>query len=135
QVVYDQFEAEEGFFTALSTTPRHLKTLSAPIALRYFAPNGFFAGVATTYVDQEVIRTPDAKAIGLSDGKEDFVLVDASIGWRFPKRFGLASVTVYNLFNEKFRYQDDNFREFRNEPSPAPYFPERRVIARATLYF
>jgi hypothetical protein len=57
------------------------------------------------------------------------------VGWRFPKRFGIATLTAYNLFNEKFFYQDDSFREFRDDPSPGPYSPERRVIGRATLYF
>jgi hypothetical protein len=57
------------------------------------------------------------------------------VGWRFPKRLGIASLTVYNLFDEKFQYQDDSFREFRNEPSTGPYIPERRVVGRATLYF
>jgi hypothetical protein len=44
-------------------------------------------------------------------------------------------LTVYNLFDEKFRYQDDNFREFRDDTTTGPYVPERRVVGRATLYF
>jgi hypothetical protein len=90
-----------------------------------------------TYVDQEVVRTSTAKLSGFPDGgREDFVVVDASLGWRFPKRLGIAVLTAHNLFNEKFRYQDDSFREFRDEPpSGPPYIPERRVTLRATLYF
>ena len=67
--------------------------------------------------------------------KTDFSVVDASMGWRFPKRMGIATLTVNNLFNEKFRYQDDSFRDFRDEPSTGPYVPERQVVGRATLYF
>ena len=69
---------------------------------------------------KSVVRTPTAELIGFSDGQDNFVVVDATVGWRFPKRFGIASLTVYNLFNEKFRYQDDSFREFRDEPSADP---------------
>ena len=60
---------------------------------------------------------------GFSDGRSDFFVVDASVGWRFPKRLGIASLTVYNLFNEKFFYQDDNFREFRDERHHGPLHP------------
>ena len=135
QVVYDIFSAEKGNLTDFTSTPQSLKTFSVPVGVRYFHPNGLFAGVGATYVDQEVVRTPFVKALGLVDGQDEFVVVDATIGWRFPKRFGIASLTVYNLFNETFRYQDDFFREFRDEPSTGPYIPERRIVGRGTLYF
>jgi hypothetical protein len=134
QVEYDFFEAETGLLTS-DRTPTKVKTVSVPLAARYFARNGFIAGVGVTYVDQEVVRTPDARALGFLDGRENFVVVDASVGWRFPKRMGIASLTVNNLLNEKFRFQDDSFREFRNEPSTGPYIPDRRLVGRASLYF
>ena len=136
QVIYDTFESELGLLTSFSPVPLSLRTVSVPLAVRYFDPSGFFAGVLVTFVNQDVVRTPDAKLfIGLSDGEEDFVVVDASIGWRFPKRLGIATLTVRNLFDESFRYQDDGFREFRNEPSATPYVPERQITGRVTLYF
>ena len=46
-----------GNLTDFTSTPQKLKTLSVPLAVRYFDPNGFFAGVGVTYVDQEVVRT------------------------------------------------------------------------------
>jgi tetratricopeptide (TPR) repeat protein len=136
QAVYDTFESEVGLLTNFSSVPENLKTISFPVGVRYFGPSGFFAGVTATHVDQDVARTPAAKMAGFSDGQSDFFVVDASIGWRFPKRFGIATLTVNNLFNEKFRYQDDSFREFRLEEPPAsPYVPERQVVGRVTLYF
>jgi outer membrane receptor protein involved in Fe transport len=137
QVIYDTFESELGILTSFSEVPQSLRTISFPVGIRYFDPNGFFAGVLATYIDQEVVRTPDAEFFrGLSDGQEDFVVVDASVGWRFPKRLGIATLTVKNLFDEKFRYQDDNFREFRLDvPSTSPYVPERQVVGRVTVYF
>jgi tetratricopeptide (TPR) repeat protein len=132
QVVFDKFDAETGILTD-SGTPISVKTFSVPLGVRYFAPNGFFAGMTMTYVDQEVMRSPFA---GLPDGQDHFSVVDATLGWRFPKRFGIATLTAYNLLNEKFFYQDDSFRDFRDEPpSTGPYVPERRVVGRVTLYF
>jgi tetratricopeptide (TPR) repeat protein len=135
QVVYDTFEAEPGLLTTGSATPESVKTLSVPVTARYFARNGFIAGVGVTYVDQVVVRDPIPKSFGFSDGEDNFVVVDATIGWRFPKRLGIASLTVSNLFDEHFRYQDDSFREFRDEPSTGVFFPERRVVGRMSLYF
>ena len=32
-------------------------------------------------------------------------------------------------------YQDDSYREFRDEPSTGPYFPEATAYLRANLVF
>jgi outer membrane receptor protein involved in Fe transport len=136
EIVYDTFESEPGSLTSASDVPLSLRTVSVPVGIRYFDPSGFFAGVLATYIDQKVVRSPDVKLnLGFSDGREDFVVVDAIIGWRFPKRMGIAALTVRNLFDQEFRYQADSFREFRNEPSASPYIPERQVVGRVTLYF
>ena len=120
--------------------PQSLRTISFPLGIRYFDPSGFFAGVLVTHVNQEVVRTATAKLdvpfLGFSDGREDFTVIDASVGWRFPKRLGIVTLTVKNLFDERFRYQDDNFREFRLDlPSTSPYVPERQVVGQVTIYF
>jgi len=134
QIVYDTFDAEEGILTD-TVVPKTVKTLSVPLVARYFDPNGFFAGIGVTHVNQEVVRTDIAKEqSGFSDGSDQFFVVDATIGWRFPKRLGIATLTVNNLLNEKFRYQDDSFREFRDEPSTGPYVPALQAVGRITLY-
>jgi tetratricopeptide (TPR) repeat protein len=136
QLVYDAFEAEQGLLTPSGNPPEQVTTFSVPVGIRYFAPNGLFAGVGATYVNQEVVRDPIAtEFFGFSDGSDEFVLVDVILGWRFPKRLGIASLVVNNLFDESFFYQDDGFREFRTEPSTSPYIPERRIMGRVSLYF
>jgi tetratricopeptide (TPR) repeat protein len=136
EVAYDKFDAQTGLLTS-SGTPKSVDTFSIPLGARYFAPNGFFAGVTTTYVNQNVVRTCSVTlTCGQPDGRDNFFDIDATVGWRFPKRFGIATLTVYNLLNEKFFYQDDSFRDFRDEPPSGPlYVPQRRVVGRATLYF
>ena len=67
--------------------------------------------------------------------RPQFVLTETGIGYRLPDRRGIVSLGVFNLFDEDFKYQDDNFREFRDEPSSGPYIPDRTILARASLSF
>jgi tetratricopeptide (TPR) repeat protein len=136
QLVYDRFEAEPSGSTESGTVPEDLETISVPLAVRYFHGSGFFAGAGVTYVNQRVERSATAKSdLGLTDGHDEFFVVDAALGWRFPERRGIASLSVNNLFDQKFRYQDDSFREFRDEPSTGPYIPALQVVGRLTLNF
>jgi hypothetical protein len=130
ELVYDKFEGDED--TLKANTPLEVRTYSLPLGVRYFMPNGFFAGAGVTRVDQEVERSDGAS---YSDGDSEFTLVDVSVGYRFPKRAGIASLSVQNLGDEEFDYQDDSFREFQDEPSTGPYIPSRSVMARVTLNF
>jgi Tfp pilus assembly protein PilF len=140
ELVYDRYSSESGLATESGVVPEESVTWSLPVALTYFDPSGFFAGVGVTYVDQSVRR--DAIVTGLAaldgfqiSGDEGFAVVDASIGYRFPKRRGMLSLVVKNLFDTEFQYQDDSYREFRDEPSTGPYFPERTFMARFALSF
>jgi hypothetical protein len=103
-----------------------------PLGVRYFHPSGAFAGFGVTYVNQDVKRTPD-NTEGLADGNDDFFYLDLSVGYRLPKRFGIISFGLTNLLDQKFHYQDDNYREFPDQPSSGPYFPERLFFGRITL--
>ncbi len=136
EFAYDKFEADPGQGTDSIGIPLELETISIPLTARYFHPSGFFAGVGVTYVHQDVRRSPAFSfAFPNTEGSDDFVVVDAAIGWRFPNRIGVASLEVTNLLDEEFQYQDDSFREFRDEPSIGPYIPDRTIIGRVTLNF
>lgn len=130
EVVYDKFEGDAS--TTNNNLPHKVRTYSLPLQLQYFYPNGFFSGFGTTFVKQKVNRTDVAT---YSEGESDFSVYDASIGYRFPKRRGIASLTVQNLTDREFEYQDDSFREFQDAPSTGPFIPERNVMARFTLSF
>lgn len=132
EFVYDRFESDPGPGTDDFGFPLRVETFSVPLAARYFHPNGFFAGIGATFVDQEVDRTA---ASGGAEGSDSFFLLDAAIGWRFPNRRGIASLEATNLLDEEFEYQDDSFREFRDEPSIGPYLPDRQIMGRITLNF
>ena len=130
EAVYDKFEGDDD--TNNINLPEKVRTLSYPVRVQYFHPSGFFAGAGVTYVDQEVDRE---KGASFDDGDSDFTVGDIAIGYRFPRRMGIASLSVQNVTDEDFDYQDDSFREFQDEPSVGPYIPDRAVMARFTLNF
>jgi hypothetical protein len=44
-------------------------------------------------------------------------------------------LSIKNLFDEDFDYQDDGFRTFRDEPALSPYLPELSLIGKVTVNF
>ena len=132
EAVYDLYESERGIATDFTDLPVEVETFSVPLTARVFLPFGAFASLGVTYVNQDVERSPLSI---LPDGSDDFIVVDASVGYRFPNRRGVASFEVRNLFDTGFNFQDDSFREFRDEPAIGPYIPEREFVARITLNF
>jgi len=132
ELVYDRFEAENGPAAASSRFPEKLATTHIPLAARYFHPRGFFAGIGASYVHQTVRRSDISP---LADGTDEFVVVDATVGYRLPGRRGTVSLEVRNLFDSEFKFQDDGFREFAGEPSTGPYIPDSVVLLRVSLNF
>jgi tetratricopeptide (TPR) repeat protein len=130
EAVYDKYEGDE--LATDSNFPLEVTTITYPLSVQHFHPSGFFAGVSVTYVDQEVKRSTSAT---FSDGDSEFTVTDLTLGYRFPRRMGNASLSVQNLTDRDFEYQDDSYREFQDEPSIGPYYPERTVMARITLNF
>jgi len=131
ELVYDKFDNETGSNLALEV-PKETTTWSVPLTATYFHPSGAFAGVGTTYVDQDV-KGDDGYLHGT--GEDDFNLVDAAVGYRLPKRYGIVSLVVQNIFDKDFDYRDNSYRVSQDEPMVGPYLPERSVMARATVNF
>lgn len=132
ELMYDRYRSQRGIATEGGNLPEEVVTWSVPLRLGYFDPGGLFATLGATFVDQSVRRSPLATQ---ASGSDRFTVVDLSGGYRLPERRGVLSVAVRNLFDSDFRYQDDSYREFRDEPSIGPYFPERTVMARFTTSF
>ncbi|MGH9890831.1 MAG: hypothetical protein ACREA0_02350, partial [bacterium] len=126
--------------------PRDLDTTRVPLTIRYFHPAGFFARLGATYVRQEIVGR------SLSEGdteevarRDDFVVVDAALGYRLPKRLGIMSLGVRNLLDEKFRFEDDSlFSRKMGDPQNAipgdfrgnfGFVPDRVIFAAITLSF
>ncbi len=119
----------ETFDPAAPDDPK-VETITAPVTLRYFNPNGLFADLGVSYVHQDVSRPPSSTQ---NDGTEDVVLLDAAVGYRLPKRYGIISLEGRNLLDQKFDYQDLNY--LTSEDRASPLLPERTILARLTLSF
>jgi tetratricopeptide (TPR) repeat protein len=127
ELVYDRYWSEPGLDV---NRPETVNTFSVPLGVRYFHHSGFFAGAGASFVHQTVHRFAGST---LAQGTDDFTVVDAGVGYRFPRRRGVASLGVRNLFNNGFKYQDDNYREFSDQPHVGPYIPDRSIVGRVTL--
>ena len=99
-----------------------------PVGASFFHPCGATAGVKATYVDQNGRFVPEFGEEGVpgEQGGDRFWLVDASVGYRLPDRWGILTLEGKNLFDQSFRYQDTD----HDNPSIQP---ARTVVFRFTL--
>jgi FecR protein/Tetratricopeptide repeat len=127
---YEDFKRDSAFTGEFQAT--RLQTQRVPLTASYFHPLGFFAHVRTTYYDQQGKFNTNAAGFLQNQPTEDkndqFWLVDASIGYRLPKRYGFISVGVSNLFDENFKFVD-------TDPFNPQVYPQRFFFSRLTLSF
>jgi hypothetical protein len=81
-----------------------VETHKVPVSLGLFHPSGLSAGITMTYVNQkgsfvDVNETP-------IDGDDQFLIVDASLRYRLPRRLGIFGIQVRNLLDEDFNFQE-----------------------------
>jgi tetratricopeptide (TPR) repeat protein len=101
-------------------------THRVPLSVAFFHPSGLQARLTGTYVNQSG-RFGDAIS-GVNSGSDQFWVLDASIGYRLPKRFGLITLEGRNLLDHHFHYNDNDF----GHPT---LYPERLILLRLTLAF
>jgi len=109
--------------------PLVVETAFLPLHLKFFHPCGFFANLGGTLVDQNV-KTIE---INRQSFASQFFLVDAAIGYRLPKQYGIISFEAQNLLDNRFKYRDRNFQ--MNEQRTSEIIPERILLGRVTLNF
>jgi outer membrane receptor protein involved in Fe transport len=135
QYFFESFDREPriGIFGG---EPIKLTTPRAPLSLSYYSHSGLFSNFTATYINQDVVVR------GLADSdfpqSDRFWILDASVGYRLPKRWGIINLGVRNLLDEKFSFQDANFNPFaviEGELLPSPFVPERVLYAQITLAF
>jgi len=101
EYVFERFERNAG--SSGSENILKLRTHRFPVGLRYFDPQGWYAGGQVSYLNQK------GEFAGLAfepSGQDSFWLFDAAVGYRFPKRYGRLTFEVKNLFDQQFRFQD-----------------------------
>ncbi len=72
-------------------------------SIRYFDPSGWFAFSDLTHRDQNRINS-----FFEEEGSSQFWIIDAGVGYRFPKRQGSILIKVNNVLDQDFTY-DQSF--------------------------
>jgi tetratricopeptide (TPR) repeat protein len=103
-----------------------LRTHRIPVDVSLFHPRGLTLRLRGTYVNQRG-DVGDAEGTVSSRG-DDFLVFDASLAYRLPRRWGLISLEARNLFDQRIRFQD-------TDPANPTIYPERLILARFTLAF
>ena len=114
-----------------SNEPSTIKTHRLPVTFNYFHPTGFFTKFKTTFVEQGVKYKSDNVKHPLQPGNNHFWILDASIGYRLPKRWGILSFGVKNLLDEQFSFEDVNTTT--NDPVANQFQPDRMLYGQITL--
>ncbi len=126
EYLYEQFDRDRIYNAGVE----QVSTNRVPVGVSFFHPSGITARLRATYVDQKGLFRP--QNVPLTDpnlyGWENFWVVDAALSYRLPKRYGMITAGVKNLFNRSFNYQD-------MDPLNPTLKPDRMAYVRVTLSF
>lgn len=122
--LYEAFERNSGELD--SPLFNKVDTHRLPIGVSFFHSAGFILRFKTTYVYQD--GQFSYPGIGIVPGNDRFWVTDAGIGYRLPKRFGMISLEVKNLFDREFNFQD-------TDPENPGWVSNRLFMAKFTLSF
>lgn len=110
--------------------PVSVATDSVPLTLTRTLGAGWSLRLGVTHVRQRLERQA---AAGGAAVPSRFTLADASVAWRIPRSDASIRVSILNLTDEHFSYQDDNFRS--SQPHAPRYTPGRSLAVSASVSF
>lgn len=127
EYTYEKFDNNGRAFAEGFTS---LATHRLPISLRLFDKSRLNALLRATYVDQSgyFFMSSAGSQSPVSYASDKFWILDAGLGYRFRNRRGYVSLSIDNLLDEDFRYQD-------TDPENPRLMPERMVSMRFTLSY
>ncbi len=123
------FKGRKKVNLSLPELPTELQNIIIPFGVRYFDSSGLFGSITATYVDQKLAFDSQ----NLKKNHDDFFLIDISIGYRLPKNFGVLSLKINNIFDQKFNFQDTNVQS--SEPTQPLFIPDRTILGQLTLNY
>jgi len=95
--------------------------------LRWFLPFGLYVGASATFYDQKVDQFDDQSSDRRQRVESDFWVGDATLGYRFPDRWGSLAVDVRNVTNEKFDFYERSVQD--------TIVPARQVVVRLEITY
>ena len=143
EIQYEKYSRDKNL-GIIGFQPYRTETLSIPLSINYFNPNGLFTSIEGNFVRQDIkrldSRNPDFDLVNPGSdsrlkyaGLSNFFLLDITGGYRLPNRKGLISVELRNLLDQNFDYSQPHF--YSSEPIRVRYFPDRTVFARLTFNY
>ena len=121
---YERLEREPEFGSPGNLTD--LETYRLSPGFSFFHASGLTTALGVTYVAQKG-KFGDPSS-GFFSRDDQFWILDASLGYRLPKRAGFVSLEGHNLLDQEFNYQE--------EESAMPRIArDRLVLGRLTLSF
>ncbi len=130
----EEFDGDSRFSVA-HLVPLSNTTYDGKAGLRFFDPSGFFCNLEAEYVNQRTYW-PD----GFENNPvrhNEFVLFNAGLGYRLPRRLGIIQLDVNNIFNRDFNFQSHGGRSPQagnaDGGQAPPFIPDRTIFARFTL--
>jgi tetratricopeptide (TPR) repeat protein len=124
EYLYERFERDSEASNEAQIA--EVRTHRVPLWVAFFHPSGLTARVRTSAVSQE--GTFRNAAGDLARGDDAFWVIDASIGYRLPRRWGVITLEARNLFDEHFRFQE-------TDPVTPTLAPERTIVFRFTAAY
>jgi outer membrane receptor protein involved in Fe transport len=122
EYMYEDFHRDDNF----ADGAKDFQTHKVPLGVNFFHPTGLSASLKGTYINQDGEFERQGSIGSFESGDDDFWLVDAALSYRFPKRFGVFTVGVKNMFDEEFEYFDSD----RVNPT---VIPDRYFFATVTF--
>jgi tetratricopeptide (TPR) repeat protein len=124
EYLYERLERDAAFVGEEEI--RRVRTHRVPLGVSLFHPSGVSARLRTTYTDQKGEFGDPVS--GTLSGSERFWVVDASLAYRLPNRWGVVSVEARNLFDERFRFQE-------TDPASPVVSPGRLLLFKLNLAY
>ena len=127
EYIFEEFDRD--IIVSFLRTPTEMDTQTVPVSISYFNPSGFFARISNTFVKQDITSVSGAT------NSDEFSVVDLSIGYRLPKRFGVIKVMMMNAFDSDFNFQNiAGIRTAATKLEPL-YYRERSFWLKCSLSF
>jgi Tfp pilus assembly protein PilF len=122
---FDKFEEAREFTKGTLS----LKTHRLPLTMSLFHSCGAYLKLEGTYYNQagKFIETANSGAQATQQDN-DFWLANLSMGYRLPKRYGKINLSVLNVFDQDFNFQDFS-------AANPMIMPERSIFGTFTLSF
>jgi len=95
--------------------------------VRVFLPAGFFTSVSGTYHTQRVDQFEDQSSATRREVNARFWTLDASVGWRLPRRLGSIAIEGTNVTDREIDFYEQSLQE--------NVIPARRILVRADFAF